>query len=256
MSLAAPGGVLHSTEVAPAAGSRVFEAGRRVRLGDADQHGRLRLDALARHLQDVATDDSAASGLIDEPVVWVVRRAAIRVIHWPRYLDRVTYRTFCSGTGPHWAERRTSGLSPAGGRIEAAVLWASVEATSGRLAPLPERFAEIWGAATGDRPVSARLLHPSPPPAPAGHPWAVRATDLDVLGHVNNAAHWEAVEDELARCLPDSTPVTAECEYRIPVDLGDRVRVVSELDGAALRLWLVSERGGHASAVVTTEPRD
>lgn len=256
MSLAAPGGVLRSTDVAPAAGSRVFQASRPVRLGDADRHGRLRLDALARHLQDVATDDSADSGLIDEPVVWVVRRAALRVIRWPRYLDRLSYRTFCSGTGPHWAERRTSGEGPGGGRVEAAVLWASVEASSGRLAPLPERFAEIWGSATGDRRVSARLLHPPPPTSATGRPWAVRTTDLDVLGHVNNAAYWEAVEDELARCLPGSTPVTAECEYRLPVDLGDGVRVVSELEGSLLRIWLLSERGDHASAMVATEPGD
>ena len=52
------------------------------------------------------------------------------------------------------------------------------------------------------------------PPVAEGRRWAIRTTDLDVMGHVNNAAHWEAVEDELARRLPGRIPVAAECEYR------------------------------------------
>jgi hypothetical protein len=40
------------------------------------------------------------------------------------------------------------------------------------------------------------------------------------------------------------------------MDLGDQVRVVSEVEGETLRLWLVGDGGVHASAVVTTEPPD
>ena len=41
----------------PARG-RVFRADRRVHLGDVDASGAVRLEALARFLQDVATDDA------------------------------------------------------------------------------------------------------------------------------------------------------------------------------------------------------
>ena len=37
---------------------RVFAVGRRVRLGDVSPKGRLRLDATARYLQDIANDDA------------------------------------------------------------------------------------------------------------------------------------------------------------------------------------------------------
>ena len=141
---------------------------------------------------------------------------------WPRYLERITYSTFCTGAGPRWAERRTSGRGSAGGRLETAVLWAAVDAASGRPAQLSERFHRVWGSGAGARPISARLLHPAPPPHAEGRPWAIRATDLDVLGHVNNAAYWEAVEDELARRLPGRVPVASECEHRLPMDLGIR----------------------------------
>jgi acyl-ACP thioesterase len=254
VSVDEPGGVLSATSLAPGPRSRVFEAGRPVRLGDADEHGRLRLDALARHLQDVATDDSNDSGMSAEPVFWVVRRAAMTIERWPRYLERVTYRTFCAGAGPRWAERRTSGRGDGGGHLEAAVLWAAVDAASGRLALLSDRFHQIWGKDA--RQVSARLLHRLPPAGAASRPWAIRATDLDVVGHVNNAAYWQAIEDELARCLPGRIPVAAECEHRLPMDLGDQVRVVSEVEGGTLRFWLVGDGGIHASAIVTTDLPD
>jgi acyl-ACP thioesterase len=259
---AEPAGVLRSTELPPLPGSRVYETSRPVRLADAGADGRLRLDALARHLQDVATDDYTAAGLSDQPVVWVVRRAAFRILRWPRYLERVTYATFCGGVGRQWAERRTTGRGEAGGRVEAAVLWASLDSRSGRLAALPAGFTQTWGA--GARMVSARLQLAAPAPGTEGRPWTLRSTDLDVLGHVNNACHWEAVEDELTRALPGRIPVAAECEYPLPLDLGDSVRLLSSASpghavgarGQLLHLWLVSDRGVHAAAVVHTEPAD
>lgn len=262
MSPADPAGVLRSTELPPLPGSRVYSTTRPVRLGDAGADGRLRLDALARHLQDVATDDYTAAGLSDEPVVWVVRRAAFRVRRWPRYLERVRYATFCGGVGRQWAERRTSARSDAGGEVEAAVLWASLDSRSGRLSALPAGFAETWGA--GARRVSARLQLAAPPPQLRGRPWALRSTDLDVLGHVNNACHWEAVEDELTRVLPGRIPVAAECEYPLPLDLGDSVRLLSSTppspaapgEDGRLLLWLVSDRGVHAAVALRTAPAD
>ncbi|MBV8451206.1 MAG: hypothetical protein JOZ29_02895, partial [Deltaproteobacteria bacterium] len=76
--------------------------------------GRLRLDALARHLQDVATEDTRDAGIGDPRTSWVVRRTAVHAGRWPRYLDRVSLASFCSGLGPRWAERRTS-MRAAGG---------------------------------------------------------------------------------------------------------------------------------------------
>jgi acyl-ACP thioesterase len=81
----------------------------------------------------------------------------------------------------------------------------------------------------------------------------VRATDLDVLGHVNNAVHWAAIEDELARLLPGLIPAEAECEYRVPIELGDAVTLRSIVEGGTLRTWMVSDRGVHASALVRVD---
>ena len=68
----------------PSRGRR-FTAERRVRLSDAGTDGVLRLDGMARYLQDVASDDWAESGL-DPEDTWVVRRTAVRTAdggRWP-----------------------------------------------------------------------------------------------------------------------------------------------------------------------------
>jgi acyl-ACP thioesterase len=249
---AEPGGVLDGAGRPPQGDGRIFDAERPVRLGDVDRRGRLRLDALARHLQDVAADDTVDARVGDSALTWVVRRAAVVVDQWPRYLEPVAYSTFCSGTGPRWAERRTTCLGEAGGRLHAAVLWACIDAGTGRAAALPVEFDEVWGSTTGGRTVSARLVHPPPREPLSEQPWQVRACDLDVLGHVNNAVHWAAVEDEVARLLPDRLPFAAECEYRLPIELDDAVTLRSRVDGAELRTWMVSPRGVHASARVLT----
>ena len=83
----------------------MFEGVRRVRLGDVGPHGRLRLDAVARYLQDLSADDTADSALEDAQA-WVVRKTVIEVRRSPRYLEPLRLATWCSGTGSHWAERR------------------------------------------------------------------------------------------------------------------------------------------------------
>jgi acyl-ACP thioesterase len=248
------GGVIAAATIAPHGAGRVFEGTRPVRLADADQAGRLRLDALARHLQDVATDDVTDAGIGNDGLTWVVRRAAVVIEQWPRYGEWVTYSTFCSGIGPRWADRRTSCRGKDGAHVEASVLWVSFDLHSGRPAGLPEGFHHVWSATAGARRVSARLLHPPAPDGVSGRLWQVRVADIDVLGHVNNTVYWALVEDELARLLPDRTPVAAECEYRVPLELDDMATLVSDGDGQALRVWVVSPRGTHASALVHTRP--
>ena len=149
----------------------------------------------------------------------------------------------------------------------------------------PSRPPRCGCTSTGDRPAGAaagelpravrrgrRRAHGAgPPPAPrsAGRrrrrsaPWPLRFTDFDVLGHMNNAAYWAAVEEELAPPprpagaaagragvpQPPSSPATT-CEC------GTRRR-----RGRACGLWLLRRRrhgvrvGSSLAAAVTMERR-
>ncbi len=230
---------------------RVFRRSRRVRLGDASPGGRLRLDALARYLQDVSNDDTRDVALPDE-LAWVVRRTVIDVHRFPGFGEELELATFCGGIGPRWAERRVSVRGDQGGHAEAATLWVHLDMASMRPKPLPPAFAVAFAEAAGGRTVRARLTHGDPPtPAPPVRPWPVRFVDFDVLGHMNNAAYWAAVEEELARRRDLRAPVRCELEFRQPVERGAAVGLVS-VDGhdGSLGLWLVGDGAVYASARV------
>ena len=85
---------------------RAFREPRQPGFADCAPSGRVRLDALACWLQDVAYADVQDAGL-ERAAVWVVRRTRIRVNRFPRFGERFQLTTFCSGIGRMWAERRT-----------------------------------------------------------------------------------------------------------------------------------------------------
>ena len=94
------------TELVPLpAKGRVYEGTAKPGLADCAPSGRVRLDTIARWLQDVAYGDVADAAVADV-AVWVVRRTRIRVERFPRFGELCRLQTFCSGFGRAWAERR------------------------------------------------------------------------------------------------------------------------------------------------------
>jgi len=219
---------------------RVYGHRRRVRLADGAPDGRLRLDAAARMLQDVSDEDTTDAGFPPgEP--WVVRRAEMLVHGLPRFRDEVELRTWCSGIGGRWAERRVRlGGVDGPARIDAAVLWVHLD-RQGRPSRLPERFEPLYGAAARGRTVRARLQHEGSPPAgTATTPFPLRFTDLDMMDHVNNAVSWEPVEGALAErpALLDG-PLRVSVEHPAPIDAGSEPEVaVVDVEGG-FDLWIV-----------------
>ncbi|MEQ1787172.1 MAG: acyl-ACP thioesterase domain-containing protein [Acidimicrobiales bacterium] len=236
----------------PASG-RVFEGARKVRLADVSPAGRLRLDAAARFLQDLSADDTADSALPDAEA-WVVRKTIIEVATFPRYLEPLELATWCSGTGSHWAERRISIVGAEGGAVEAATTWVHFDATSGRPSRIPSGFDEIYGEASGGRRVKARLDHPDPPPgALDGFAWPLRFTDFDVLGHVNNAAGWQIVEEALSARRDLRAPLRAEVQHRTAIERGASVRVTTADGDGGLSVWAAAD--GTVALTATVHPR-
>ncbi len=242
---------------------RLYAVERRVHLGDVDGEGHMRLEALARFFQDVATDDADDSGLTTIGGVWVVRRLAIVIESLPYFHDRVDLVTFCSGTGPRWAERRTTLTNDKDAHVEAAAVWVLIDGAGGRPMALDEEFHAIYGESTMGRRVSSRLSHQGPPTDASSRPWVLRESDFDVLEHVNNARYLEAVDEELTRLLPGAHVRRAEFEYRGAVERGDELilrSAVRPVDGGTeLHVWLLDDGDVRMSAVVATatdpEPR-
>jgi len=215
----------------PAQG-RTFTGRRPVRLADMDERGRLRLDAVARFLQDVAIEDVSETGWGTPEHLWFIRRIRIEVRE-PFLTDReVELVTWCSGLAAIAAGRRWSVSGDAGGRLEVDSVWIHLGPDQ-RPARI-EGFG-VYAEATEGRGVSTRLELAAPEDGAVRRPWPLRSSDVDLHGHVNNAVYWQAVEDALRDSAVDAHgPLAAELDYRDPVDLSEQVELVVDGDGAAL----------------------
>ena len=226
--------------------ARVFELSVRPGLADCAPSGRVRLDAIARWLQDVAYADVEDAGLQDA-AIWVVRRTRIRVQRFPRFAEHLTARTFCSGIGRMWAERRTTitRVGDPSGEIEAVALWVHLDPALRRPAPLTDAEIAAYGTTGSDRRVTARLRHPAAGEPEARSTWTFRATDCDLADHVNNAAYWQPLEAELL-AGPEPSQIDAEIEFRTPSQPGEK-----QILTIGPRRWITNGNGEvHASVLI------
>src|ERR687891_460138 len=151
---------------------RVFRASRRIRLSDRDADGRLRLDGVARYLQDVASDDVDETGWGAPEHLWVVRHLRIEVVLPPVDDDRVELATWSSGLGVVAAGRRMSLVGDRGGRVELDSVWVHL-GRDGR----PARITEfgVYAEAAGERVVSTKLVLPEPEAGAPRRSWKARS---------------------------------------------------------------------------------
>ncbi|MBV8733632.1 MAG: hypothetical protein JO120_02510 [Solirubrobacterales bacterium] len=227
-------------------GGRLFSQGRRAWLSDCAPSGRMRLDALARWLQDVAYADVEEAGLADS-AVWVVRRTRLRVNRFPRFRERFEVLTFCSGLGRMWAERRTtiSRRGTATPDVETVALWVHLDPVSRQPCPLTQAELAAYGDAAESRRIRARLRHSGPDGVQRQRSWTFRATECDVADHINNAAYWQPLEEDLLE-RPDPEELDVEIEYRTPAQPGEKL-----VQHAGNRIWILGDGGEvHASMIV------
>ena len=244
--------------------SRRFAVMQKVRLGDATSSGRLRLDALARSLQDVAAEDAAATHL-PEGRGWILRRMTFEIGRLPAIYEDLEVVTRCTGVGGKWAERTTTivgvdGLNDARTALQSGVLvttraiWVYVSLETGAPVSLPSEFFAAYGERVREHKVSARLIHPDPPAGCDREGFALRSTDFDVFGHVNNAAYWVPVEEFMAGEGSGRRITGATIEFGAGVDPGDRCELVSVTTAGEHRVWFMVGDDVRASLRVEFAP--
>lgn len=230
---------------------RTFGVSYRIRLSDADAAGRLRLDAVARYLQDAAIDDVTETDWGEPEHLWVLR--AVRIDVFEPFLEDsvVDIVTWGSSFSSLAAGRRWSLAGDAGGSIEVDSTWIHL-GSDARPARIGEGFDGYAEAAQG-RIASTKLT--LVPPAADGKraAWPLRATDVDRMGHVNNAAYWAAIEHRLLGREPDLRRAhRARLDYRHPIDLGERVELAEDIGNGRYGVaFLVDDA---AKAVAWVEP--
>ena len=213
-----------------------------------DAQGRLRLDAVARFLQDVAIEDVSETGWGTPQHLWFVRRIRVEVRE-PFLSDReVELVTWCSSLAAIAAGRRWSVAGDAGGRLEVDSVWVHLGPDQ---RPARIEGFDAYAEATGGRSTSTRLELAAPGDGATRRAWPLRTSDVDLHGHLNNAVYWQAVEDVLRGGPVDPAGrLVAELEYRDPVDLADRLELLVSADGGALAIGFVVDGDVRAVARV------
>jgi acyl-ACP thioesterase len=241
----------------PPAGARLYEQTQRPMFSECAPSGRIRLDALARWLQDVAYSDMENAG-VAHLGFWVLRRTRLIVSEFPRFAQSFRVRTFCSGTGMMWAQRRTiitavesDGADGAGRRagaepvpsVQALALWVHLDPANHTPAAVTDEELEYFAGTAQGRTVSRRLRHPHPQDALPLTEWRLRLTDCDVADHINNTVYWRPLEDELLTREREAgelvEAIDAEIEYRTPAQPG-----LKRVLGNGQWRWLVETADG------------
>ncbi len=214
----------------------VFDREWPLRVGDIERTGRLRLDAAARHIQDIGQDQLRELGFEETHPLWIVRRTMVDLVRPIEFPDMLRLRRWCSGTSNRWCEMRVRVDGRKGGLIESEAFWININ----RETQMPARIADDFLAGLHKTTSIERLrwkgyLKPgSRDDAAEIHEFPVRVTDMDLFDHMNNSVYWSVIEDYLAShpelLLQPRLRITIE--HEAPVALGDKLEIISHVHPA------------------------
>lgn len=205
----------------------------RVRFDECGPDGIARTSALLRYAQDVAWIHSERLGFDrrwygDRGLAWVVRGAELEVLAPIPLGTPLAVTTRVIGFRKVWARRRTEVRT---GRGELAAWghtdWVMTEAARFAPARVPAELLDRFSGAPGTfTPVRVSLGSPSA--GATDHVTQVRRHDLDPMGHVNNAAYLDYLEEALGAAGQEDAlhalPRRIRIEYLLPAAPGARVR--------------------------------
>jgi len=243
----------------------------RARFDECGPDGLVRSSAILRYAQDLAWIHSERLGFTrawyaERHLAWVVRAAEL-VILAPLPLGVViSLSTEVIGFRRVWARRRTEGRLEDG----TLALWGHTDwviLDSGR--GVPGRFPPEFLARFDVPPQAFEPGRVTLPAAPDGHvvrqTTTVRPQDIDPMGHVNNAAYLDYLEEALlaeggdAAALTSATPRRFRIEYAQAAAPGAVLTGETwPLDGGASpagRAWRLADDVGRelARALVTAD---
>lgn len=233
--------------------SRVFDAEYRIRVDDVDPTMTVRLDGIARFLQDIAIDMMEQSDYGQTSPFWIVRRTIVDVVEPITWPGDVTVRRWCSAASTRWVNMRqqvigrpdTNAFNPdtrSPGLVETESF--SIHVTrDGRPARIDDAVLDNWSAGVTELRLRWRSMNVTEIPDSAEETvYPLRPSDFDMFEHMNNATYWFAVEQYL-RQWPEVVdgPFRAVIEYLKPVPVTDRLIIRSARTADGFALWFLHD---------------
>lgn len=214
----------------------VFDRQWPLRVADIDRRGRMRMDAAARHIQDIGQDQLREMGYEATHPLWIVRRTMMDLLAPVEFQNILRVRRWCSGTSNRWCEMRVriDGKRD-GGLVESEAFWININRETQGPARISDDFlAGLKRTTSVDRlRWKSYLSAGSRDDAAEIRNYPVRVTDIDLFDHMNNSVYWSVVEDYLAS-YPEllDAPLRVTVEHEAPVALGDKLEIVAHVHPA------------------------
>lgn len=212
---------------------RRIELPYRARFDECGPDGLVRSSALLRYAQDLAWIHSERLGFTREwyaerNLAWVVRAAELVILAPPPLGETISLSTEVIGFRRVWARRRTEGrLADGTLALRGHTDWVILDTVRGMPGRFPPEFLARFDVPS-DPFEPGRVTLPAPSPGASGrvHTTTVRPQDIDPMGHVNNAAYLDYLDEallaegEAARSLTTAVPRRFRIEYVQPAAPG------------------------------------
>ena len=227
----------------------VYQTSWRLGTFDIDEHMTLRLDGVARYIQEVGAEHLADAGLAEVHPHWIVLRTVIDVLEPIELPSDITFRRWCAALSTRWCSMRVQLEGSEGGRIETEGFWICVNKDTLTPSRLVDECVARFGSTTDNHRLKWRTWLTEPVADGAETPFPLRRTDIDPFEHVNNTIYWHGVH-EILHASGIAPPYRAVLEYRSPIKFGERVTIRSGQHDSAVRMQFVVGDDVRAAAMV------
>ncbi|MBX9642047.1 MAG: acyl-[acyl-carrier-protein] thioesterase [Mycobacteriaceae bacterium] len=229
----------------------VYQTGWRLTTSDIDEHMSLRLDGVARYIQEVGAEHLADAGLAEVHPHWIVLRTVIDVIEPIKLPSDITFRRWCAALSTRWCSMRVRLEGSAGGRIETEGFWLCVNKDTLTPSRLVDDCIERFGSTTENHRLKWRPWLTEQVQNGTETPFPLRRTDIDPFEHVNNTIYWHGVHEILSQ-FPElkTAPYRVVLEYRSPIKSDEPVTILSGQHGDVVRMQFTVGSDVRASALL------
>ena len=204
----------------------VYRSAWRVATGDIGGDLQLRLDSVARYIQEVGAENLVDAGEAEEHPHWLVQRTVIDVIAPIEFPNEVAFSRWCSALSSRWCTMRVDLVGSDGGRIETEGFWIAINAKTLTPQRVTDTLIERFASTTTQHRLKWRPWLQNPGDLDQAMAFPLRRTDIDLFEHVTNTAYWHAIHEVMAMvpevCTP---PYRAVIEYRRPIKFGEDLTV-------------------------------
>ena len=218
---------------------RKFTSSRRVRVSDCDTDGNVRIDAIARYLQDIGFDDTNDIGVGDGGL-WVARKIEIEfpdITSWPQRNEMIKLETYCGGVGGVSAQRIVK-IACEKEEIIASTIWVHVD-QNGKPSKIPNWLTTAYPKAKKMKTPKVGKFN-SKFDEVKSIAFPIRQSDFDVNGHVNNAVAFIAL-NEAGSELRAKRPTKVTVEYLAPLSDKENIELLIEQNDDGFEARLISD---------------